>query len=216
MTRLSDADHAALRGAKMTLRNAVRTRRAARSTQDSETADHARFARIAAFLGNTPSDTVVAGYVSVDPEPGTLELISWLHAQGITVLLPVLGPRPDGTPRREPDWAAYAGPESLRAGLWGIPEPATGALGAEALDRADVVVCSGLAGTADGKRLGMGGGWYDRALAHARPDAVLVMLLNDDELMPDLPVEPWDRPVDVIVTPTRVLDTTGTSSVTGQ
>lgn len=209
MTWLSEADHAALREAKKTLRNAVRTRRTARSPDDTAALDHARFERIAGFLGDLPADSVVACYVSIDPEPGTLELISWLHAQQMTVLLPVLGRRPDGTPRREPDWAPYAGPDSLRTGLWGIPEPAGESLGAEALEGAGVVICSGLAGTTDGKRLGMGGGWFDRALGHAGPDAVLVMLLNDDELMPDLPTEPWDRRVDVIITPTRVLDTIG-------
>lgn len=209
MSWLSEADHAALREAKKTLRTAVRTRRTARDPERSAAADHARFQRLAEFLGADRAGLVVASYMSVPPEPGTLELISWLYAGGATVLLPVLDKHADGTPRREPDWAAYAGPDRLRIGLWGIPEPTTDPVGAEGLAEAGVVVCSGLAGTADGKRLGMGGGWYDRALAYAGPDAVLVLLLNDDELLPDLPTEPWDRRVDAIVTPTQVLNTAG-------
>lgn len=207
MDWLGEADHAALVNAKNTLRIAVRTRRTARPAEVVATDDHARCVRLQELFGTPANDLVVAAYVSIAPEPGTLELISWLYAAGSTVLLPVLDRRPNGTPRNTPDWAMYAGPDRLRAGLWGIPEPTTDPLDAEALARASIVVCSGLAGTPQGKRLGMGGGWYDRALAYADPDAVVVMLLNDDEVLEDLPTQYWDRRVDVIATPTRLLDT---------
>ena len=207
MDFLSEADHAALRAAKQTLRTAVHTARATRATDTRLADDHARFSRVRDFLGAPGDELTVGAYFSVPPEPATLELISWLHALGSTVLLPVLGRRPDGTPRRSPDWAAYAGAESLRPGLWGIPEPTTPALGARGLSAAHVVACSALAVSPDGKRLGMGGGWFDRALEHAGADAVVVALVNDDEVLPDLPTEPWDRRVDVIATPTRLLST---------
>lgn len=197
----SEADHAALAEAKDTLRSAVRTRRAARPADAVAADDHARFGHVRTFLQPRTNDLVVAAYLSIPPEPSTLELISWLYAAGSTVLLPILGRRPDGTPRREPDWGAYAGAERLRTGLWGIPEPTTEPLGAEGLARASIVVCSGLAGTPQGQRLGMGGGWYDRALAYADPGAVVMLLLNDDEVVEDLPTEPWDRRVDVIAAP---------------
>lgn len=207
MTWLSDADHAALRGAKKSLRDAVKARRTARSDEAIVADDHARFEHVRSFVGDPAEGLVVASYLSIHPEPGTMELIAWLHTSGVRVLLPVLGRRADGSPRREPDWAPYAGPDALRDGLWNIPEPTTESLGAEAASDAAVIICSGLAGTTDGKRLGMGGGWFDRALEHAGDETVLVMLLNDDELLPDLPTEPWDRRVDVIVTPTQVIDT---------
>jgi 5-formyltetrahydrofolate cyclo-ligase len=52
-----------------------------------------------------------------------------------------------------------------------------------------------------GVRLGRGGGYYDRALLHARPDAVLVALVFDDEFVDELPAEPHDRRVTAVVTP---------------
>lgn len=137
-----------------------------------------------------------ATYLSVDPEPSTLELIAWLASTGTQVVLPVLAGR-----RGRPDWARYTGADELRPGLWGIPEPTGPALGPHALADADLVCCSGLAGTPRGERLGVGGGWFDQALAHARHDAVTVVLLNDDEVFETLPVEPHDRLVDVIATP---------------
>ena len=52
-----------------------------------------------------------------------------------------------------------------------------------------------------GIRLGRGGGYYDRALVHARPDAVLVTVVFDDERVDRLPREVHDRPVTAVVTP---------------
>jgi 5-formyltetrahydrofolate cyclo-ligase len=78
-------------------------------------------------------------------------------------------------------------------------------LGAAALVEARLIVVPGLAGTPDGRRLGTGGGWYDRALGHAAPGAVVVLLLGDDEVVADLPTEAWDRRVDLILTPTRTI-----------
>ncbi|MDO5681749.1 MAG: 5-formyltetrahydrofolate cyclo-ligase, partial [Propionibacteriaceae bacterium] len=183
MDSLSEADHAALREAKQTLRSAVRTRRSARDDMTMAALDHQRFDWLSEFLDSPGEGFTLATYFSIPPEPSTWELVAWLQARRVTVLLPVLGPRADGSPRREPDWAPYAGPDSLRSGLWGIPEPTTPALGARGLASAEVVVCSALAGTETGKRLGMGGGWFDRALEYAAPDAVFVTLLNDDEIL---------------------------------
>ena len=53
----------------------------------------------------------------------------------------------------------------------------------------------------DGVRLGRGGGYYDRALRHARPGAVLVAVVFDDEFVDGLPAEPHDRRVGAVVTP---------------
>ncbi|OYN94977.1 5-formyltetrahydrofolate cyclo-ligase [Enemella evansiae] len=201
----SAADQEALRSAKEMLRGAIRTRRRARPEAARLADDHARFLLLQDFWGTPQPDSVVAAYLSHADEPGTLETVGWLTAHGVRVLLPVLDRRADGSVRREPDWAPYAGPDRLRAGLWGIPEPTTDPVGAEGLAEAGVIVCSGLAGTTAGERLGMGGGWFDRALEYAAADAVTVMPLNDDEVLPSLPVQPWDRRVDVLITPTRLV-----------
>jgi 5-formyltetrahydrofolate cyclo-ligase len=58
-----------------------------------------------------------------------------------------------------------------------------------------------LAVAADGTRLGRGGGLYDRALAHARADAVLVAVLFEEELLASVPAGPHDGRVTAVVTP---------------
>jgi 5-formyltetrahydrofolate cyclo-ligase len=62
----------------------------------------------------------------------------------------------------------------------------------------DLVVVPGLAFTRDGRRLGQGGGWYDRFLARTRCPKVGVCF--DVQVVAELPVEDHDVVVDVVVT----------------
>jgi 5-formyltetrahydrofolate cyclo-ligase len=57
--------------------------------------------------------------------------------------------------------------------------------------------------TADGRRLGQGGGHYDRWL-ESQPDTLAIGLAWDCQLLEDLPHEPHDRPLAAVVTPTRL------------
>jgi 5-formyltetrahydrofolate cyclo-ligase len=57
--------------------------------------------------------------------------------------------------------------------------------------------------TADGRRLGQGGGHYDRWLA-AHPGTLAIGLAWDSQLVDDLPHEPHDHALAAIVTPTRL------------
>lgn len=145
---------------------------------------------------------VVAAYVSVGSEPGTLALLDALRARGVRVLLPAL------LPDNDLDWGAYFGEDSLtrvqHGGKMALFEPGGERLGPDAVTEADVVLLPGLAVDARGMRLGRGGGSYDRVLARleragARPS--LVVLLYDSEVVGRVPEEPHDRPVHAVVTP---------------
>jgi 5-formyltetrahydrofolate cyclo-ligase len=57
--------------------------------------------------------------------------------------------------------------------------------------------------TPRGDRLGQGGGHYDRWL-EANPSVPAIGLAWDCQKMENLPVEPHDRRLAMIVTPTRV------------
>ncbi|MFT4293884.1 MAG: 5-formyltetrahydrofolate cyclo-ligase [Micropruina sp.] len=165
----------------------------------------AGLARTERALQACAGHTTIAVYASAGGEPDTWALIEALYADRRTLLLPLLGRRPDGSVRREPDWALYTGPEQVRPGFAGILEPVGPALGPTGLARASLIWCAGLAATPGGDRLGTGGGWYDRALGFAHADAVVGVLLRDAEVLPQLPVESFDRRVDLIVTESRIL-----------
>lgn len=169
--------------AKDALRRIIRVRRSGRLPDG----DRARRA-----FDLSAGCAVVAAYASVPGEPDCWELIDSLAAGGSRILLPVLG--------RQPNWGWYDGRDQLVPSWRGIRQPAGEPLGAAALALADWIWIPGLAATPRGERLGTGGGWYDRALKWARPDVPVGVLLFDGELLDAVPTEPWDRPVDWILT----------------
>ena len=137
----------------------------------------------------------IAAYYSVGTEPDTRGLVYALWKRGSYVLLPLL--RPDG----DLDWASYEGPDSLVAGPRGLREPGEPPRGVDAVARADVVLVPALAVDAAGRRLGRGGGSYDRALARVGPLVPLIALIYDDELVEQVPTEGHDIPVRATVSP---------------
>ena len=177
------------------LRRQVRSRRGHRSgRRRAEAAE--RLAEVVLTIPEVAAARCVSVYASRPAEPGTGPLIEALAARGVRLLLPVLG---TGLQR---DWAEYAGPDDLSERAPGRPpEPGGTPLGAAALHEADVVLVPALAVDDRGARLGQGGGWYDRVLAHARPDAPVIALVHEDEVLPVVPREQHDVTVTVVATP---------------
>jgi len=195
--RAADGDE--VEDVKERLRTAIR---AARKTRSQRLRDEAALAlaHVVATIPAVADAAVVSVYAARSTEPGTLDLLDLLAARGTRILLPVLG---SGLQR---DWAEYAGRDDLRERAPGRPpEPGGPTLGPEALALADAIVAPALAVATDGARLGQGGGWYDRALEHARPGVPVIALVFPEELYDaktrPLPREPHDRVVDMVATP---------------
>ena len=141
----------------------------------------------------------VAAYVSVGYEPCTRLLLEELRSQGVRVLLPVLGPRLSRS------WRYFAGSDDLAERAPGRPpEPSGQPLPPEEIGQVEAVLVPALAVDRAGRRLGQGGGWYDRVLPLRRPQAPVFALVYGDELVTrPLPAEPHDVPVDAVITPTE-------------
>jgi 5-formyltetrahydrofolate cyclo-ligase len=137
----------------------------------------------------------IAAYYSVGTEPDTRGLIFALWKRGSYVVLPVL--LPDG----DLDWASYEGPESLAPGPRGVLQPVEPVRGIGTVARADVVLVPALAVDVHGRRLGRGGGSYDRALARVGPQVPTIALLYDSELLPSVPAEEHDQAVRAVARP---------------
>jgi 5-formyltetrahydrofolate cyclo-ligase len=139
----------------------------------------------------------VAAYVSVGTEPDSHGLIFALWKRGTYVLLPVL--LPDG----DLDWASYEGPDSLAPGPRGLLQPSEQRRGVTAITSADLVIAPALAVDAAGRRLGRGGGSYDRALARVGSAVLTMALLYDDELVGHVPAGAHDQPVRAVARPSE-------------
>ena len=169
-------------------------RRAASAEQRASAAE--QLTRSVLDLPVVEAARCAAAYVSFGTEPSTAELLRAMRSRGVRLLVPVL--RED----LDLDWAIYDEPHRLSQGARGLREPTGPRLGVDAVAEADVVVVPALAVARDGRRLGRGGGSYDRALARVTGPAVA--LLYPGELLADVPAEPHDRRVDVAVLPDGV------------
>ena len=177
--------------AKAALREALNARRRTRSPAERAAA---AAAVASALLRRLARVRVLAAFAPDDTEPGHGRLPAAFTQLGARVLLPVV---PDSG--AELRWAVDTG--RLAPGRFGLPEPVGPRLGPTAVGTAEVVVVPALAVDRGGTRLGRGGGWYDRALRHVRPGAVVAAVVFDDELVDELPTEPHDRRVTAVVTP---------------
>lgn len=148
----------------------------------------------------------MTAYVPIGSEPGGADLPEVLRAAlpaDAELLLPVL------LADLDLDWAAFTGPADVIAAGRGIREPTGVRLGVDAVADAELVVVPALAVDRHGRRLGRGGGSYDRALARVPQATLTVVPLHDGELVDTLPAEPHDRLVRAVVTPAdgvRTLD----------
>jgi 5-formyltetrahydrofolate cyclo-ligase len=139
----------------------------------------------------------VAAYFSFGTEPDTHSLIFGMWKRGTYVILPRL--RPDG----DLEWASYEGPDSLVPGPRGVLEPSEPSRGVDAISRAALVLVPALAVDRSGRRLGRGGGSYDRALTRVGERVPVIALLYDGELVDQVPAEPHDRPVSLVALPAQ-------------
>lgn len=92
----------------------------------------------------------------------------------------------------------------LVAGPFGLAQPSEHAPRA-ARDSIDVVILPGVAFDERGRRLGYGGGYYDRLLPTLRPDCIRIGVAFDEQLLPEIPAEEHDANVAIVVTPSRVI-----------
>ena len=143
----------------------------------------------------------------VGREPDTRLLVEALLERGKTVCLPRCLPQ-SGMEAR-----AVRGPEDLAPGRWDIPEPgeACPLLPREMLD---LILVPALCYDRLCRRLGQGGGYYDRYLAGY--GGATVGLCREGLLQEAVPVEAHDRPVDCVLTERETILRPGGSACGGK
>lgn len=131
----------------------------------------------------------VMAFYPLPDEPNIAPVLKQLLGLGKRVLLPaVVG---DSIELRD-----FEGDESLRDGAFHIKEPATQSPFKP--EDVDVVLVPGMAFTAGGKRLGRGGGYYDRFLPKAR-NAWKIGVAFPFQLLDVVPTDEYDQQVDSVI-----------------
>lgn len=144
------------------------------------------------------SARTVAFYAAIADEVPLEELAILMRETGTRTVYPVqLG--------TEIALAEAAEAGSLQIGPHGVLEPARDAPRIDAAD-VDAFLVPGLLFDRACRRLGRGGGHYDRLLARAREDATLIGICYADRVVEELPEDPWDIAMDFVVTDRFVVE----------
>jgi len=145
---------------------------------------------------------IVSGFMPMKSEISPLPLMRKLAGQGARLALPVIAGR--GKPLTMRAWTFG---EPLSAGVWGIREPEPEAAEVEP----DILLVPLLAFDRAGYRLGYGGGYYDRTLAHlrTRKPVVAVGLAYAAQEVPAIPTTPSDARLDLLLTERETIDFRG-------
>jgi len=153
---------------------------------------------VAGLPGLDQAGTVLL-YVNAFPEElNTRPLLTDALSRGQRLICP----RVDQADRRLRLFQIVSLSTDLVPGMLGIPEPRAGLPEVEPRE-VDWALVPGLAFDERCFRLGRGGGFYDRLLPTLRPTVPRWAIGFDCQLIPELPVEPHDIPVDGVVTPHR-------------
>lgn len=182
------ADPAASRD-KSALRASVRAARASLSAEERSSASARLVSRLERMPELRRARTVVL-YAATSDEIDPAGLLGHLVRRQARVLLPrVAGERLD--------LVTTSDLSTLRLGYRGIAEPVGIAVDPAVVE---VAVLPGVAFDLAGGRLGQGGGHYDRLLARLPDTALRVGACFACQVVPRVPREDHDAPVDVVVT----------------
>jgi 5-formyltetrahydrofolate cyclo-ligase len=149
-----------------------------------------------------PEGSVAGLYHANPPEAPTRGYARWFYENGRRIALPWFAAR--DAAMRFRIWADPYDDDTLEPGPYGHLQPPADA--EEVVP--ELAVMPLLAFTAEGGRLGQGGGHYDRWLA-GHPATLPVGLAWDCQLVAALPLEPHDLPLRAVVTPTRLYEGEG-------
>lgn len=156
----------------------------------------------------------IAIYLPRDGELDGLPFIKWCWQQQKSVYLPVIHPFTKG----QLLFLKYQSNTPMHLSRYGINEPKLDVRLIKHVDEIDVILTPLVAFDSTGNRLGMGGGFYDRTLAHWYEKNKLLLNSNDKNNLSkpypigiahdcqhvnNLPIQAWDIPLPEIITPTQ-------------
>lgn len=181
---------------KQRIRERIRRKRRRLSRQDVAEASSRITDRLLAVPEVDRARTVHC-YVSWKNEADTHDLIRILLKQGHRVVVPIIDVATKTLRHSE-----VRDFRELKAGTYGILEPAPEHIRPTALQDIDVIIVPGVAFDLTGHRIGFGGGYYDAFLATT--GALKIALAYQFQIVDKIPTREEDQRVDIIVTEENV------------
>ncbi len=149
----------------------------------------------------------IAVYLQNDNELDTSVLIERFFQSNNQVYLPKVSE--DGSNQLQ--FLHYHSNSRLQNNRFGIPEPVSDDI--IDLQNIDLLLIPLTVFDLSGNRIGMGGGYYDRALSKlSDKKPLLVGIAYDFQQVEECPVESFDQPLQMILTPTRAIAFNGSDT----
>ena len=143
-------------------------------------------------------------YVNFRSELETLELIHLCLSQGKRVVVPLV----DASAVSMIPLQIQDPEKDLVPGYYGIPEPDPQKSLRVSAREIDAAIIPGSVFDINGGRLGYGGGYYDRFLVNDAPQAKRVGFAFEMQVIENVPVQPHDQPLDILITEKRIVNIT--------
>lgn len=179
---------------KKILRNEIKSRLKTLSQEE-----RIKFSRavVEKFLASTvyKNSAVIMAYLSTAEEIELQEFILTALEQGKILAVPFIE-------RHEMQAVILPNLESLEIGAYGIFTVKSDVRKFICAEKIDCVITPGLAFDAKRRRLGKGGGYYDKFLPSAI-NATKVALAYDCQIVENVPALPYDSVMNFIITPTQ-------------
>jgi len=143
----------------------------------------------------------IAIYCSVNNEVATMQIIKHLWTKDKELFLPIIK-------SNQLVFGSYKSGDNLSNNKFDIPEPTTQREELITADVLDLVIVPLVAFDSDCNRLGMGGGYYDRALAFKKTSSktsspLLIGLAYELQKVNILEMNSWDIPMDGIISESK-------------
>jgi 5-formyltetrahydrofolate cyclo-ligase len=173
---------------KSTLRNELRARRRQLDDSDRISLDATINHFLAKFITEYRPATIAA-FWPFDGEPNLLPTLEATAQQGTQIALPVIRQSPSGPSLIFRQWSATS---EMKKSRFGIPEPCGSP--EVLLFNIDLLLMPLVGWDESGSRLGMGAGYYDRALEALGQSDVPIRagVAYQLQKVPGVPDEPWD------------------------
>ncbi|QJR79991.1 5-formyltetrahydrofolate cyclo-ligase [Alteromonas pelagimontana] len=148
----------------------------------------------------------IAAYLANDGEVSLAPTLAACWQRDIATSLPVLHP----VTKTHLLMLDYHLHTSMTRNRFNIAEPQLACQAIRLLSEHTLIFMPLVGFDEQGNRLGMGGGFYDRTLANLKNYAqqpLLFGVAHDCQQAESLPIQPWDVPLDGVITPTQIIRT---------
>lgn len=156
---------------------------------------------IEAEVGSSSAHLTVAAFLPLGSEPPIKKALGKLDARGHTILVPRV------LPHHQLSWVRWTPGAAMSTNALGIEEPLGEELTSSAFLEADLRLVPALAYDVTGRRLGQGGGYYDRLLeelGNSTRSRSTVGVAFEREILTKVPADHWDARLSYVLTESGV------------